>query len=73
MQTARPSLRQRVPDYSLQGDKWFTMKTEPLEALIARVWSEETSAEVVAFRRVVHEYVDIFPDELLGLPPYQEI
>src|SRR5436190_10940236 len=61
--------------YMLQfhGDRLSTRGIEPLEALIASVWQEETNEQPKIFPRIVHEYTDVFPDELPGLPPQREI
>ena len=55
------------------GDRLFTRRAEPLEALIASIWVEDTGMQIVEFPRVVQEYVDVFPDELPGLPPHREV
>ena len=61
--------------YMLQfhGDRLSTRSIEPLEALIASVWQEESSEQPMIFPRIVHEYTDVFPNELPGLPPQREI
>ena len=55
------------------GDRLSTRRTDPLDALIASIWAEDTGAQRSVFPRVVREYVDVFPEELLGLPPHPEV
>src|SRR5436189_6141619 len=57
----------------LPGNRHSTRSNEPLEARIASVWQEEFSEQPMIFPRIVHEYTDVFPDELPGLPPQREI
>ena len=55
------------------GDRLSTRRTDPLDALIASIWAEDTGAQRSVFPRVVREYVDVFPEELPGLPPHREV
>src|SRR5436190_22237838 len=61
--------------YMLQfhGGRLSTKSIEPLAALIASVWQEESSEQPMIFRRIVHESTDVFPGELPVLPPQREI
>lgn len=53
-----------------QEERTVVRKLDPMVTLLAGVWSAIADQKVVDFPPVMHDFADVFPDELLGPQPY---
>ena len=66
-----------IPEFSFQGEKnhtfFPTFKHQPSLSYLASLASEIDIAPSIYLPLIVREYIDVFPDDLPGLPPPREI
>ena len=55
------------------GDRRYTPLPTPMDAVVANILAEDTDQVVTEYPHIVREFVDVFPDKPLGMPPAREV
>lgn len=57
-----------------EGERRWTRSPQLLDLVLARIWYDTTdTSDAQELPPVISEFVDVFPDELLGLPPSRAV